>query len=265
MEAAHLRSCSPKMAESPSDTHSISSLPWYIAGSQIVGLTVVVITGVWMGHYRGGYEWTNPALEFNIHPLCMVIGMVYLYGDAILVYRVFRNEKKRTTKILHGVIHVIALVISIVGFTAVFDSHSKSGITHMYSLHSWCGMMTFIIFCVQWVMGLTFFLFPGAAFSLRSWYIPLHIFFGLGLFALSIGTCLLGVTEKVMFSISSEYSKLSSEGVLANVLGLLLVIFGVTVGYVTTREEWKRPPNPEEQALSMDFKTFTEGEDLGSP
>lgn len=34
---------------------------------------------------------------------------------ALLVYRVFRNEAKRTTKVLHGLLHVFAFVIALVG------------------------------------------------------------------------------------------------------------------------------------------------------
>ena len=63
----------------------------------------------------------------------------------------------------------------------------------------------------------------------------------------------------------NTYSKFDSEGVLANVLGLLLVGFGVLVGYVVTREDFRRPPHPEEEALSVHFKTLTEGESPNSP
>lgn len=38
---------------------------------------------------------------------------------AILVYRVFRNESKRNVKILHAVLHLLALIISIVGKACV--------------------------------------------------------------------------------------------------------------------------------------------------
>lgn len=44
------------------------------------------------------------ALTFPLSPL-----------TALLVYRVFRNEAKRTTKVLHGLLHVFALVIALVG------------------------------------------------------------------------------------------------------------------------------------------------------
>lgn len=62
----------------------------------------------------------------------------------------------------------------------------------------------------------------------------------------------------------AKYSTFEAEGILANVLGLLLVGFGGTVLYILTRSDWKRPPQAEEQALSMDFKTLTEGDSPSS-
>ncbi|XP_026180794.1 transmembrane ascorbate-dependent reductase CYB561 [Mastacembelus armatus] len=235
---------------------------WLVGASQVLGLAAVIITGVWMGHYRGGFAWDGSGLEFNLHPLCMVLGLIFLHGDAILVYRVFQNEPKRNVKLLHGVIHLLALIISIIGFVAVFDFHRAAKIPDMYSLHSWCGMATLVLYCLQWVIGLLFFLFPVASSWLRASYLPIHVFSGLVLLILAIGNSLLGITEKLLFSIMPTYSMLAPEGVLANVLGILLVCFGVLLGYLVTREEYRRPPNPEEEALSVHFKTLTEG---GSP
>ncbi|KAA0705936.1 Cytochrome b561 [Triplophysa tibetana] len=248
------------MERIPLSMGSLRTLPWYVGASQVLGMACVVITGVWMGHYHGGYAWDGSAQEFNVHPLCMVLGLVFLYGDAVLVYRVFRNESKRSVKILHALLHMMALIISIVGLVAVFDFHATAKISNMYSLHSWCGMLTFVLFILQWLLGLGLFLFPWASAQLRSWYLPLHVFFGLLLLAMSIGTCLLGITEKLLFSIMLTYSDFAAEGVLANTLGLLLVCFGVMVGYVATREDFRRPPNPEEEALSVHFKTLFYGD-----
>ncbi|KAK5914671.1 hypothetical protein CgunFtcFv8_009094 [Champsocephalus gunnari] len=236
-----------------------------VGGAQVLGLASVVLTAVWMGHYRGGFSWDGSSFQFNVHPLCMVLGLVFLQGDAILVYRVFRNEAKRNVKILHGIIHLLALVVSIVGIVAVFDSHRAAKIPDMYSLHSWCGMLTIVLFCVQWVMGLMFFLFPVASLWLRASYLPVHVFCGLVLVVMSIGTSLLGITEELLFSIMPSYSTFPAEGVLANVLGLVLVLFGVVLCYLITREEFRRPPNPEEESLSVHFKTLTEGGTPNSP
>ncbi|NXN14802.1 CY561 protein, partial [Indicator maculatus] len=265
---------------------SPAGLSAYVAVSQLLGLTLLVTTGAWLGRYRGGVAW-HSSLQFNVHPLCMVLGMVFLQGDALLVYRVFRHEAKRSTKVLHALLHGLALVIALVGecqglggqpglapafggnrllstgIIAVFESHRAKGIPDMYSLHSWCGMATFVLYLLQWLLGCGFFLFPGASFSLRSRYKPQHIFFGISLFILSITACLLGITEMLLFKISDSYSHFVPEGILANMLGVLLVAFGLVVGYVLTRDDWKRPPLAEELALSMDFKTLTEGESPG--
>ncbi|XP_007456814.1 PREDICTED: cytochrome b561-like [Lipotes vexillifer] len=240
-----------------------AALLYYVAFSQLLGLAVVAMTGTWLGVYRGGIAWES-ALQFNVHPLCMIIGLVFLQGDALLVYRVFRNEAKRTTKVLHGLLHVFAFVIALVGLVAVFDYHRKEGYADLYSLHSWCGILVFVLFFVQWLVGFTFFLFPGASFSLRSRYRPQHVFLGGAIFLLSVGTALLGLKEALLFELGTKYSKFEPEGVLANVLGLLLAAFGAVVLYILTRADWKRPLQAEEQALSMDFKTLTEGDSPSS-
>lgn len=54
---------------------------WLVGLSQVLGLVSVVLTGVWMGHYRGGFAWDGSAQQFNVHPLCMVLGLVFLQGD----------------------------------------------------------------------------------------------------------------------------------------------------------------------------------------
>lgn len=59
---------------------SPAGLSLYVAVSQLLGLTLLAATGAWLGRYRGGVAW-HSALQFNVHPLCMVLGMVFLQGD----------------------------------------------------------------------------------------------------------------------------------------------------------------------------------------
>ncbi|KAM9784083.1 transmembrane ascorbate-dependent reductase CYB561 [Syngnathus typhle] len=247
------------MEDSSAPRSARTTFGWLVGASQLLGVTSVVLAGVWMGHYHGGFAWDGSDQEFNLHPLCMILGMVFLQGDAILVYRVFRNEAKKNVKMLHGIIHMLALIVSIVGMAAVFDNHRAAKYPDMYSLHSWCGMATIVLFSLQWVMGLSFFLFPVASSWLRSAYLPVHAFCGLVLLVMAIGTSLLGITEKLLFSIMSTYSSFPPEGIMANILGILLACFGLLVCYIVTKEEYKRPPNPEEESLAVHFKTLTEG------
>lgn len=41
----------------------------------------MILTGAWLGAYWGGFSWTDSRVLFNYHPLFMVLGLVFLYGD----------------------------------------------------------------------------------------------------------------------------------------------------------------------------------------
>lgn len=58
-----------------------------------------------MGGSQGG--WGDPQVLPQRSP--------NLSPSALLVYRVFRNEAKRSTKTLHALLHGLALVIALVG------------------------------------------------------------------------------------------------------------------------------------------------------
>lgn len=65
------------------------------------------------------------------------------------MYRVFRNEKKIIIKVLHAVMQLSALGFSIVALIAVFDAHNDEGFPHLYSVHSWIGLATVVLFGLQ--------------------------------------------------------------------------------------------------------------------
>ncbi len=144
----------------------------------------------------------------------------------MLIYRVFRNERKRKLKLAHASVNLACLVLSVVGLRAVFAFHGASDINDMYSLHSWLGLVAVTLFAfqvrctksvcgpiniyvylkkkflspAQWVCGLVSFLFPGLASHLRALYLPIHVFLGVLIFILACATALIGITEKAIFS-----------------------------------------------------------------
>ncbi|XP_076328020.1 transmembrane ascorbate-dependent reductase CYB561-like isoform X2 [Tachypleus tridentatus] len=222
--------------------------------AQLLGILCVALAGAWSGHYLGGFAWqSNPKLQFNYHPLFMVIGLVFLYGDAILVYRVMRNERKKVLKLIHAGLHMLAFVFIVVALKAVFDSHNLAAdpIPNLYSLHSWLGLAAVILFSLQFVCGFMSYLFPGVSQYWRAWYLPVHVYFGVVVYVLGLGSCLMGITEKLVFSLKSSYKDLPGTAVLGNILGVVLVCFGILIVYLVTTPQFKRQPLPEEVNLQL--------------
>lgn len=67
--------------------------------TEALGLILVALVAIWCG--QKGFGWrANPGLEFNWHPLLMVIAMVFLNGNgkSLVInqsacYSIFENQK----------------------------------------------------------------------------------------------------------------------------------------------------------------------------
>ena len=67
----------------------------------------------------------------------------------MLVFRLCRSCSKVPLKIVHAIIQAAALVFAAVGLAAAFDYHDRDGLTDMYTLHSWLGLIVVILFGLQ--------------------------------------------------------------------------------------------------------------------
>lgn len=221
--------------------------------AQIVGIICIVLVWIWTGQYLGGFAWSsNPVLQFNYHPLFMVIGMVFLYGDAILVYRVLRSSRKTTLKIFHGCLHLLVFIFMVTALKAVFDYHNHSNIPNLYTLHSWMGITTVVLFGLQYVFGFVSFLYPGLTKTMRITMLPFHVFTGLLIFIMGVGCCITGITAKLIWTLKLDYGELVAPAVLVNCLGLCIVIFAIIVVFLVTSSRFKRQPLPEEAMLQLE-------------
>ncbi|XP_060635086.2 plasma membrane ascorbate-dependent reductase CYBRD1 [Anolis sagrei] len=212
----------------------------------LLGLAAVSFSLVWTCYYREGLGWDGDAREFNWHPVLMVTGFIFIQGLAIIVYRLPWTWKchKLLMKFIHAGLNSIAFALAVVSLRAVFDFHNAKNIANMYSLHSWIGLSAVILYGVQLLVGLAVFLLPFAPASVRAFVMPIHVYSGLFLFGSVIATALMGITEKLIFSLKipgPRYQDFPDESLVVNTLGVILVLFGVFVLWMVTRPHWKRP------------------------
>ncbi|NXN84143.1 CYBR1 reductase, partial [Bombycilla garrulus] len=223
-----------------------------LASALLVGFVSVILSFVWVFHYRGGLSWDGSSGEFNWHPVLIITGFVFIQGIAIIVYRLPWTWKcsKLLMKFIHAGLNTIAMILVIVSLVAAFDFHNAQNIPNMYSLHSWIGLVAVIFYCLQLFSGFAVFLLPFAPVRLRAALMPIHVYSGLTIFATVIATCLMGATEKLLFSLTNpSYSESPPEATFVNCLGLLLVIFGSLILWMVSRPHWKRPPEENAKIL----------------
>ncbi|KGN51448.1 probable transmembrane ascorbate ferrireductase 3 [Cucumis sativus] len=194
--------------------------------AHIFGLTACILTLVWLLHYRGGlaYDSPNSNLVFNCHPFFMLLGFVFMSGEAMMAYRTVRAEK-RTKKIVHMALHLVAICMGIIGINAAFKFHDQVNLEDMYSLHSWIGIVTFCLYGLQWVVGLFTFLFPGADRETKTRLLPWHITGGRALLLMIICTALTGLSEKA----TSLRLTSSHESRLLNFTAFFVLLFGISI------------------------------------
>ncbi|XP_030647573.1 lysosomal membrane ascorbate-dependent ferrireductase CYB561A3 [Chanos chanos] len=228
-----------------------SVLSFYVAYvlCALLGIICVVLVSYWNAKWRGGFAWDGSPAQFNWHPVLMVTGLVALYGNGAVIYRIplTWGQNKLPWKLLHASVLLVALVLTILGLVAVFDFHNANHIPNLYSLHSWIGIATVALFVTQWVMGFAVFLLPWSPMALRSFAKPAHVWMGAMILVLSIVSCISGINEKLFFSLKGTtngtlpYSKLPTEAVVANSLGACIVALGLVVLKILSNQSWKRP------------------------
>lgn len=207
---------------------------------QILGVISIIVVVSWCINYFDGYAWDGSGKEFNYHPTFMVVGLIVFYGNSAVSYRVLRYQNKYQVKLIHAFLHLFAFIFAVLGLVAVFDFHNAKNIPNVYSLHSWIGIGTVVLFGCQLLFGFLCFLFPMADDDWRRKYLKIHVFFGVTILALAVVAVISGITEKMLFAFKAEYSQMVAVGNIANMLGVLVTLFAMLVGYIIYNPNYKR-------------------------
>ncbi|ESW25186.1 hypothetical protein PHAVU_003G014600 [Phaseolus vulgaris] len=196
-----------------------------VAHLLFIAITTLVL--LWLLHFREGVAFftsSNPIKIFNLHPLLMVIGFILVGGEAIMIYKSVL-QKRRSMKVVHLLLHLVALVAGVLGIIAVFKSKKDAGLPDMYTLHSWLGMSAICLFALQYIMGFFSYFFPGAEMSTRASLLPWHRFLGMAIFLLAVCTAETGLLQYFQFL----HLFRSQEALIVNSTALLLFLYALFV------------------------------------
>ncbi|KAM0930596.1 hypothetical protein ACQ4PT_000857 [Festuca glaucescens] len=212
------------------------AVPAPAKAARALAATAAALVLLWCVHFRGGLALsspTNKGLIFNVHPVLMLIGFIITGSEAIMSYKTLPWSHD-TNKMVHFILHTVALFLGSFGVYAAFKFHNESGIDNLYSLHSWVGLGAIILYGLQWVSGFVTFFFPGACPTVRRAMLPWHVRAGLAVYVLALLAAELGFLEKLTFLQTAGLGRYSSEALLVNFTALVVLLLGATVVlYVT--------------------------------
>ncbi|KAK2653839.1 hypothetical protein Ddye_013695 [Dipteronia dyeriana] len=207
----------------------VKALPFTFV-AHVLAIAGAVMVLVWCLYFRGGLAWeaSNKSLIFNLHPVLMLIGLIIIGGEAIISYKSLPLTKQ-VKKLIHLVLHAIALILGIIGVYAAFKYHNESSIANLYSLHSWLGIVIISLYGIQWIYGFVIFFYPGGPTGLRSESLPWHVFFGVFVYVLAVANAAIGFLEKLTFLESSGLAKYGPEALLVNFTAVVTILYGAFV------------------------------------
>ncbi|KAL5721823.1 ascorbate ferrireductase (transmembrane) [Ranunculus cassubicifolius] len=220
------------MATKDGGSFRLSATPVTIF-AHLLAIAITVLVLIWTIHFQGGFAFksNNKDKIFNIHPTLMVIGLILLGGEAIMAYKTIpATRNRKTPKLIHLILNLIALLAGIIGIYAIFKFHKETGATDMYSLHSWFGISTISLFGLQFLLGFFSFFFPGATSSTRERLLPWHWFLGMSIFLMGIASAEIGLMDKFwILRLQHGLQIQGQQALIMNFTGLLLLLFAVSV------------------------------------
>lgn len=188
------------------------------------GLAILLML-VWLLHFRGGIDLNSdvPARVFNVHPFLMFFGFIFFAGEAMMAYKTVAAQRA-VQKFIHMALHLGAITFGIVGIYAAFKYHNLQQFTNMYTLHSWLGLSTFILYGIQWLFGLFAFWVLQDKEN-RAMVLPWHVCLGRVLLYMAICTAETGLMQ--VFTVLGLVD--NHEARLVNFLALSILLFGISV------------------------------------
>jgi len=183
----------------------------------------------------------------NWHPILMMLSFGTLGAQAVVTFKLVQVDKY-WAKMIHGSLHLIAVICSSIGIWVMFWFKYTSQNSDLYTVHSYVGLAAFVLYLAQFVMGFISFgvmnwsaSWEKASLGWRTSFVHYHRFFGFAIWMTTLAAICTGlagrqwiisVMNQTTYNNSSQpYYLYGTEYNLANSLSLIAVLVGWTVVY----------------------------------
>ncbi|CAI5450130.1 unnamed protein product [Caenorhabditis angaria] len=232
---------------------SATSYEYILAITHFFGFTTVLLNGYFFNTFRDGLTWPTKQQHdyygIQFHGFLMVLGFVFFQGEALLSYRIYRYEPKIISKLIHGILHFLAISLGITALIAIIINKNLGGNKHFYSIHSWIGVCLLTVYILQFTFGFFTFLMPCASVKHRARLIPIHRAIGASLLILAAIQCVVGYVTFLSFDTLPCFSTLSCNNrmeYVASFAVLTLILYTLLVLALIIPQSWKRQKTPDE-------------------
>ena len=160
--------------------------------ARIFSLLGVILVSFWVlkedtdEKFLGGVAFYDSEKVFNLHPLFMVISILFCMVMSITSFRDGRSFS--VSKYLHMGFNLMAKIFMVIGLRSVYVFHDEPNgkgsdvhYRHFNSMHSWLGLCTSFLLFQQDLLGAINYIYPKFfrvhPFVLK-YYKSYHMFFG---------------------------------------------------------------------------------------
>ena len=184
---------------------------------RVLQVLIGLLLSIWVFGYIGGVSFHPKVTDestgendtfgiFNWHPILMTLAFVGAMTEAILTYSSplihIPGDNRLLRKYVHGGLHLVAVVLTVLGIVAAIQSHTLKQpmpMANFYSTHSFLGILTFFMMVGQIALACMAYVFPQWSLPERHAFSPVHKFFGGATFCVGMATIMVGLQEKTTF------------------------------------------------------------------
>ncbi|GMT10662.1 hypothetical protein PFISCL1PPCAC_3955, partial [Pristionchus fissidentatus] len=230
---------------------SLIYFDFFLVVNQFFGFLLVGIAGFFFNTIDKGWQWSDAGKgnmgNLNLHAMFMTTGFVFLQGEALLSYRMYRRDAKLISKFMHFILHSMALGLAGCGLYSAIRHKETHNVAQFQTVHSWLGLALLGAYVVQYAFGLINFGLGIMPAKTRASFLPLHRIIGCIIFGVTSAQALLGqitytnfATNLPEFNCYKTLSCLNHLDWVYNSQVISLVIYSISLLVLVTPSAWKR-------------------------